>query len=291
MNDLEGFDSEREALARLVGRSIFFRRPKFEILAIRYLDITEDGLVDVHDAFLKRNEPWFSVAEDGTFTLLHDPYEFIQQRMAMRIEHSARVLEHFVEEIDTLEDKLFSNRFPRHGRDALFRYKQDLSRMQRVFSRGAIVLQEFRKCYGQAMGSENDLEIQGLVDFQLLHERQTTVQLLRLDTLYHYFSSQRSDRLNSNIYALALVSGVFLPMHFLVGFFGMNTQNLYFSKEPLGTVYVTMILVAVFAALILGLPILKILHQTLLVSRLGRFSFYQTIVKRVAEMTDDIRLD
>ena len=48
--------------------------------------------------------------------------------------------------------------------------------------------------------------------------------------------------MNRIIYVLTLLSGVFLPLNLIVGFFGMNTTSLPFTKIDGGTYNVILIL-------------------------------------------------
>jgi magnesium transporter len=47
--------------------------------------------------------------------------------------------------------------------------------------------------------------------------------------------------MNRNIYYLTILSGIFLPLTLVTGFFGMNTGGLPFTESPNGTLYVIVI--------------------------------------------------
>ena len=44
--------------------------------------------------------------------------------------------------------------------------------------------------------------------------------------------------MNKNIYYLTIISGIFLPLTLITGFFGMNTGGLPLTNNPNGTLYV-----------------------------------------------------
>lgn len=62
--------------------------------------------------------------------------------------------------------------------------------------------------------------------------------LSRLDALYILSSSIKNETMNKNIYLLSVLSVIFLPLNLIVGFFGMNTKNLFLENNPYGTLYI-----------------------------------------------------
>ena len=92
--------------------------------------------------------------------------------------------------------------------------------------------------------------------------------------------------MNNSLYLLALVSGIFLPLNLIVGFFGMNTNNLFLAQNPEGTKLVFYTIIILFFTLMLGLPLLKILDQWILRHFLGRYQFYADLSKKLDDISD-----
>jgi magnesium transporter len=113
----------------------------------------------------------------------------------------------------------------------------------------------------------------------------------RLDSLHHYYDSIKQERLNKTIFTLTIISAVFLPMNLLVGFFGMNTQGLFFSEDPLGTMNVIYLLVGISFLTLGGLKLIKTADHYLLRYLLGKFDFYKRISKRFEEMEHRLKGD
>jgi len=63
-------------------------------------------------------------------------------------------------------------------------------------------------------------------------------QLARVDTLYTLTSAIKNEKMNKSIYLLSILSSIFLPLNLIVGFFGMNTNNLFLKDNPYGTLYI-----------------------------------------------------
>jgi len=71
----------------------------------------------------------------------------------------------------------------------------------------------------------------------------------------------------------------------VVGFFGMNTENLFFTGNPSGTVTVFTILIGLFILLLTLFPLVKFLERYILQRILGRFSLYNKLVGGIKKIT------
>ena len=61
---------------------------------------------------------------------------------------------------------------------------------------------------------------------------------LRVEDIYTFIQSDKNDKINKNIYLLTLISALFLPLNFITGFFGMNTNGMFLSSFKDGTLIV-----------------------------------------------------
>jgi len=61
---------------------------------------------------------------------------------------------------------------------------------------------------------------------------------LRVEDIYTFIQSDKNDKINKNIYLLTLLSALFLPINFITGFFGMNTNGMFLSSFKDGTLIV-----------------------------------------------------
>jgi hypothetical protein len=97
--------------------------------------------------------------------------------------------------------------------------------------------------------------------------------------------------LNKNIYILTLISGVFLPLNLIVGFFGMNTESLLFKDDPKGTLYVIYILIAIIFLFTMGLKILVLIDDFLTKTGMGKYQFYQKISNKIQDIDSPLKLE
>jgi len=65
----------------------------------------------------------------------------------------------------------------------------------------------------------------------------------------------------------------------------MNTENLFFSGNPAGTLNVVNILIGLFILLLILFPVVKLLERYILQRILGRFSLYNKLVGSIKKIT------
>ena len=111
----------------------------------------------------------------------------------------------------------------------------------------------------------------------------------RLDGVHHYHDSIKTDRLNKTLLSLTVISGIFLPLNLIVGFFGMNTPGLYFMNDVNGTQKVVVILVSVLLVCLLGIKLVQLIDHYLLRFVLGRYSFYKNLTQNLEDFGDRLR--
>ena len=145
------------------------------------------------------------------------------------------------ESIDWMEEQLYENaQF-----NAFMRYwlqnKKDLARIHRLLTLASDVLENFIQSY---LKEEDFLS----THFKDVHEhlsrtnRSALLAMEKLGNLYNYYTSRNNERMNKTIYILTIMSGIFMPLNLIVGYFGMNTQGLPFDGLPSGTLMVSALL-------------------------------------------------
>ncbi|TDJ87255.1 hypothetical protein E2O24_03520 [Campylobacter volucris] len=82
-------------------------------------------------------------------------------------------------------------------------------------------------------------------------ERNIKENITRLESIYAYINTVRNEKINKNIYFLSIMSAIFLPLNLIVGFFGMNTKNLFLSENDYGTYYILGVILTIFFILFL----------------------------------------
>jgi magnesium transporter len=136
-------------------------------------------------------------------------------------------------EIEQLEDGLYDkldNRFISRW----LTYKKELSLIHRLIFDAALSFDLFIRHHRNRSTFEE-------LAYADVHEHMERIRDLaqaaldKLDHLYDFYRARVDERMNRNVYYLTLISGIFLPLTLISGFFGMNTGGLPWADDPNGT--------------------------------------------------------
>lgn len=220
--------------------SIFIEEEKYDIL-ILVLPYDEQGLKMASYAFVfdKTSCYYFdkSKGEFVDFESMQKVYEFLNEKTNKVMKLVANINE----SIDNIEEQLYDKTKVSNFMHYWLSSKKDLSRINRVLIHGVDVLDDFITKY---LKEEDFLAIH----FKDIHEhisrtnRSSLLAIDKLNNLYNFYTSRNNEKMNKTIYLLTIVSGIFLPLHLIVGFFGMNTAGLPFDGIPNATSFVMMMM-------------------------------------------------
>ncbi len=137
-------------------------------------------------------------------------------------------------DIDLMEESLYSEKISEEFMQEWLRYKKDVSLIHRVMFHATLAFELFVAfCKKQ--------EVADILPFADILEHMGRVRDLaksameKLDNLYDFYRAKVDERMNKNVYYLTIISGVFLPLTLITGFFGMNTGGLPWVEDPNGT--------------------------------------------------------
>lgn len=264
--------------------SYTFKTEEYNLLIIRFFELNDEGLKGISVPYvIQKNGLYRYNRKENNFIELKDHTEILTF-VEKYLQYSEWVVKKYIEETDELEDGLYTRKIPSIFLDVWFDLKKDLTRVDRILERADEVLKEYHALYGKNKDFSHDLLVD-IIEHIERYQRLASLNAAKLDTLYSYYNSLKNDKINNNIYALTVLSGVFLPLNLVVGFFGMNTENLFFSANPAGTINVFSILIGMFIILLVLFPIAKLVEQYILQRLLGRFSLYNKLVRNIKKIT------
>ena len=265
--------------------SFFFQTEIYSLVIIRFFSLGEDELVGNSLPFLIFNDVMY-LYERGKdrFIVMESGHVSIQKVIERHLDASEELIERYIEEIDKLEDSLYTRKISPIFLDVWFDLKKDLTRMDRMFERSGDALKLYVQRYGKSDPFPKE-EFVNTLEHVSRYQRMADLHTIKLDTLYNYYNSLKNDKINSNIYLLTILSGVFLPLNLIVGFFGMNTENLFFHGDPSGTLNVVWILGILFFMLLALFPLIRFVEHYILSKLLGRFNLYNSLVKSIKKLT------
>ncbi len=284
-DDFENYASEFEVEDHI---SRYHKAESADILTLRGLEIDHESLRTKSQNFILQDDKVYHCSSgDSACILLGNGHDELLDQIEWILEKNNEILKIYSEQIDLLEDYVYDRQVPRHFMDMWFDIKKSILKIERYYSRLIPILRNYWKEYSSKLIDS----FEGALEQMQFNLSQTNGLISKLETIHHYYSSVKNDKLNKNIYLLTLISGAFLPLNLIVGFFGMNTENLIFKDNPEGTMYVVYVLGGVLLFFTVGFRIIKIFDKLLLRYVLGRYRFYQALSKRLQSMNKTFDID
>lgn len=279
-----GHDEILEIMNVDQSHSVFEDYGDFKFLLIRRIEFNQQQLEFRTEAFiLKTKEIYYYNRDSDDFVELKDTYKELAERLEAYFKNNQNMIQAYANQIAELEDYLFERRIPGVFMDIWFDIKKDLSRLENYYYRSAIVYHEFYRKTESQFGSYKD-EFKDVEDSIQFHLSSLTSLKSRLDGLHHYHDSIKKDRTGKTLFMLTVLSGIFLPLNLIVGFFGMNTGGMYFKDDPAATTEVLLILATVLFISVLGIPVIHLIDRYILRIILGRYDFYKNISNKIDEL-------
>jgi magnesium transporter len=274
-----------EMLAMKEPYSAFENYVDFSILLLRRIEFGRDQLNFKSEFFvLKETKVFYLNREDENFVQLKKGYADLVGQLDQYYRNNQKIINAYASQIEKLEDDLFDRNVSSVFMDIWFDLKRDMSKLENYYYRNGIVYHEFLKASEARFGKFHD-EFKDIEDGIQFHSSNINTLKSRLDSVHHYYNSIKSDHLNNTLLTLTVISGIFLPLNLIVGFFGMNTSGLFFSNDAAGTEKVVLILLSVLAFCVLGAQAARLANKYILRFILGRYSFYKNISKRIEELS------
>jgi magnesium transporter len=229
--------------------SILFETDEYKVLILRLFKI-ENNLVNSFSLSYivdDKNQVFFYDRLKDNL-ILQTKKEFYNQ-IDKAIDTSMHDVKLLIEEVDTLEESILDNK------DVMiewFNLKKSFSKIERIINQVTNLKEDFLinllEIDDNQMLSNyfNDIE----EHLNRIHKISQAANS-KLETIYNLNSALKNEKLNSVMYILTVISAIFLPLNLIVGFFGMNTEGLFFSGNADGTDIVVKILLAIFIILLL----------------------------------------
>ena len=184
-------------------------------------------LVTVHEKNLAPlDEVWNRVTGDEL--LAHRGADFIYYLLADRmVDTNFPLLDRIADELEILESEVLENPDPKQLA-TMFKLKRLLVSMRKTLSPQRDVFGLLSKRGGEQIDDKTSIYFRDIFDHLVrLNESIDTGRDL-LGNCFDAYLSSVSNRTNAIMKSLTVMSAVFLPLAFVVGFYGMNFQDLPF---------------------------------------------------------------
>lgn len=220
--------------------SMFVEEASYDILILTLPSKEKELKIDAY-AFVFDTNTYFyydrKTGEFSDFETMQKVYEFLNEK----VNTTMKMVASLHESIDWMEERLYENASFSSFMRYWLGHKKDLSRIHRLLGLAEDVLERFIESYLK----EEDFLVTHFKDIHEHLERTNRSVLLasdKLGNLYNFYTSRNNERMNKTIYLLTILSGIFLPLNLIVGYFGMNTLGLPFDGIPNASMLVTSLL-------------------------------------------------
>ena len=229
--------------------SDFESTKEYSLLILRLPFIKNDNVEVYSYGFLiKEEEVYMFNRKTQDFEKL-GTFEDLYNYLDIRIDKILAKLNKFHIQIAKMEDLLYENNISKAFPNEWLKLKKELVLIERLMAHAMIAFERFIKYY----------KLQDNFAFIDLNEhinrsfRFAKNAIEKLDYLYEFFKAKQDEKMNKIMFILTLLSGIFLPLTLITGFFGMNTGGLPWTNDPQGTIKASIL------GIILELPLIYML--------------------------------
>ena len=247
----------KEDLANIDHPSVYIDHQDYKFLILRFPFVNEDNEI----VMMSRGFIFF---EDEIFQ-----YDKVLQRL-VKLDNSWHslylLLDDIIddvldlansinEEVVDMEESLYGQQIPKDLLSNWFTHRSYLIRTNRVLRR---TIETYERFYTRNKQSFDAFvhNFHDLLEHLTRSQRHIEHNIEKLNSIYSFYSAINNDKMNRSVYLLTIISGIFLPLNLIVGFFGMNTGSLPFREDG-GTLNVFLILSMISIFLVLFLLMRK----------------------------------
>jgi magnesium transporter len=185
------------------------------------------------------------IERDPRDRLQHGADHLLFRFLQRAVDQSLKVIEYLDDRVDSIQNQVIENPSSR-TLQSIFRVKRSAIRLQKIFGPQREVLNRLARDPFQPIQSKHRVYFRDVYDHVTrIHDISESLRDLIAGTLETYLSVM-SNRTNEIMKTLTLVTVMFMPMSFLVGFFGMNFfgETLAFTSPlPRAFLFVTALLI------------------------------------------------
>jgi magnesium transporter len=218
--------------------------PETEALELQELDVFlgKNYLITYHTAALPiLDQDRESILRDPRDRMRNGPDHLLVRFLELAIDQSLKAIEDLDEQVDEIQNAVIDDATPKNLK-RIFRIKRSAIQLHKILSPQREVLNRLARDPYKPIQAKHRVYFRDLYDHVVrIHDISESLRDLISGTLETYLSVV-SNRTNDIMKILTIVTVMFMPMSFLVGFFGMNFfgETLAFKTEfPKGLLFWT----------------------------------------------------
>lgn len=232
--------------------SDFIVRDSFVSLILRLPEVNTNIKVDSFAFILKDNTIYIYNRDSKMLDRLGN-LDDLSKMLNKKIDKLILDVKRLHLDIDNMEESLYSQRVSEKFLDRWLEYKKKISLINRLMFYASVTIELFISYLKKNSYQYNKHALEDISEEINRVANLSKYMVEKLDNLYSFYRAKVDEKMNSNMYYLTMISGLFLPLTLLTGFFGMNTGGLPWVNDPLGTWKVVGI--SLFLEIIFFLPL------------------------------------
>ena len=146
--------------------------------------------------------------------------------------------------VEQIEDAIHEDIDETH-KHSLAIYRKNLHQIKRYVLSQKEAIEHLFRYWKEGLTNEQDLSLHDNIDHLTYMIEENTLLVERILILENLFANRLIEKQNVRIYLLSIISGIFLPLTFITGLFGMNTTDMPFSVEAGGFLKIIILIVVV----------------------------------------------
>ena len=226
-----------EDLCNPTHPSDFFTAEPYDMLVLRLPEPSQNTLQISSYAFLFHGTEVYIYDRDKKRL---NPFEDTQTWINFvdaKIDELIKAIQHYHLNIETLEERLYNGEEKNDFMHEWLQNKKEVSLIHRLMFHASLAFDRFivRYRHTDNIEEKHGYALNDLAEH--MHRIRDLAQAAseKLDNLYDFYRAKVDEKMNKNVYYLTLLSGIFLPLTLITGFFGMNTGGLPWADDPHGT--------------------------------------------------------
>jgi len=233
--------------------SDFITDEKYNILILRLPEFKNSNITTVSYAFLVHNDICYIYNRETKGFDKLGSLSKMSTFLDDKIDELIKRVKNYHYSAEQLEEELYDETFDDSFMHKWLNCKKSTSLIYRLMFH-AIVSFELFLSYHKRQKSLNfeELAYNDLLE-HMKRIRELSHEIMdSLDNLYNFYRAKVDEKMNKNVYYLTILSGLFLPLTLITGFFGMNTGGLPWADDTSGTIKA--VILSIILELILFLP-------------------------------------
>lgn len=235
----------------------YIKESEYEILILRLLHQKDAGLSPHSYAFVFTKESIYRFDHQTQLLIAYEDFTQFYKTLDKAVDETLGLMQKLHERIETLEDALMGTQKTKEFIKQWFVLKKEASVAGRVLSLSSPVLKGFQNGL-KSQSKQTRLQMHDMYEHLQRSARLSMWAGQKLESLFNLHDSLANEALNKKIYLLTILSAIFLPLNLVVGFFGMNTQDLYLVSHQDGT---DLIVVSLLGIVTLSILLLLLVNK------------------------------